>query len=159
MTQPNKQYPKQVITTERITSTSEGYQVITAVNNESEEKAVKAAIGYMDAFNEADVNKTDSFINFPHALVGANGVLSVSEKAGTLSSPKFFSDFRQRYGWNHTCWDSRTVIHSNENKVHLVVTYSRYRADGSKIGTFPSIWIMTRHDNHWGFKLRSNFDR
>lgn len=159
MAQPNSQYPKQVITTERITSTSEGYQVITAVNNEPEEKAVKAAISYMDAFNEADANKTDSFINFPHAIVGANGVLAVSEKAGTLSSPKFFTDFRQRYGWNHTCWDSRTVIHSNENKVHLVVTYSRYRADGSKIGTFPSIWIMTQEGNHWGFKLRSNFDR
>ena len=159
MAQPNNQYPKQIITTERITSTSEGYQVITSVNGEEEEKAVKAAIGYMDAFNEAEVNKTDGFINFPHALVGANGVLVVSEKAGTLSSSKFFTDFRQRYGWNHTCWDSRVVIQSNENKVHLVVTYSRYRADGSKIGTFPSIWIMTRQDNRWGFKLRSNFDR
>ena len=159
MVQSKNQYPKQVITTERITSTSEGYQVITAVNNESEEKAVKAAIGYMDAFNESDANKSDSFINFPHALVGAKGVLIVREKAGNLSSPESFTGFRQRYGWNHTCWDSRMVVQSNENKVHLVVTYSRYRADGSKIGTFPSIWIMTQQDNHWGFKLRSNFDR
>jgi hypothetical protein len=159
MTQPKNQYPKQVVTIEKITKTSEGYQVITAVNNESEEKAVKAAIGYMGAFNESDANKSDSFINFPHALVGANGVLVMREKAGTLSSPKSFTDFRQRYGWNHTCWDSRMVVQSNVNKVHLVVTYSRYRADGSKIGTFPSIWIMTQQDNHWGFKLRSNFDR
>jgi hypothetical protein len=159
MTQPKDQYPKQVITTERITGASEGYQVTTTVNNEPEEKAVRAAIGYMDAFNEADSAKTDSFINFPHGLVSANGILTVSEKAGTSSSPNLFIDFRRRYGWNHTCWDSRTVVQSNENKVHLVVTYSRYRADGSKIGTFPSIWIMTRQDNHWGFKLRSNFDR
>jgi len=159
MEQSKNQYPKQVITTERITGTSQGYQVITIVNNESEEKAVEAAIGYMNAFNEADAAKTDSFINFPHGLISANGVLTVSEKAGTLSAPGFFADFRRRYGWNHTCWDSRTVIHSNENKVHLAVTYSRYRADGSKIGTFPSIWVMTRQDNRCGFKLRSNFDR
>lgn len=159
MAQPENQYPKQIITTEKILGASEGYQVTTTVNSESEEKAVYAAIGYMDAFNEADSIKTDSFINFPHGLVSANGILTVTEKANTLSSPNFFNDFRRRYGWNHTCWDSRAVIQSNENKVHLAVTYSRYRADGSKIGTFPSIWIMTRQDNRWGFKLRSNFDR
>jgi hypothetical protein len=157
MTQPKNQYPKQVMTIEKITKTSEGYQVITVVNNEPEEKAVKAAIAYMDAFNEANVTKTNSFINFPHARVGANGVLVVSEKADSLSPPNFFTDFRQRYGWNHSCWDSRMVIQSIENKVHLMVTFSRYRVDGSKIGTFPSIWIMTRQDNHWGIKMRSSF--
>jgi hypothetical protein len=157
MTQSPNEYPKQVITTERIPGASEGYQVNTTANNESEEKAVKAAIGYMDAFNEADVAKTDSFINFPHARVGENGVLVVSEKPGTLWSPNSFVDLRQRYGWNHSCWDSRTVIQSIENKVHLMVTFSRYRSDSSKIGTFPSIWVMTRQDNHWGIKMRSSF--
>jgi hypothetical protein len=157
MTQSQNQYPKQIITTEKITSTSEGYQVATAVNSESEEKAVRAAIGYMDAFNEADVTKTDGFINFPHARVGEDGVLVVSEKAGTLSPPSFFTNFSQRYGWNHSCWDSRTVIQSIENKVHLMVTFSRYRADGSKIGTFPSIWVLTRQNDHWGIKMRSSF--
>lgn len=159
MTQARNQYPRQVVTTERITDTSEEYQVITTVNNESEEKAVKAAIDYMNAFNEADIVKTDSFIHYPHGLISANGTLTLSEKAGTYKPSNFFADFRQQYGWNHSCWDSRIVIQSNDNKVHLAVTYSRYRADGSKIGTFPSIWIMTRQDNQWGFKLRSNFDR
>ena len=49
----------------------------------------------MDAFNEANVTKTNSLINFPHARVGANGVLVVSEKADSLSPPNFFTDFRQ----------------------------------------------------------------
>lgn len=157
MTQSKNQYPKQAATIEKITQKSEGYQVITIVNNESEEKAVKAAIDYMDAFNAADINKTNSFINFPHARVGAIGVLAVSEKAENLIPPTFFNDFRLRYGWNHTCWDSRVVIQSIESKVHLMVTFSRYRVDGSKIGTFPSIWVMTRQDNHWGIKMRSSF--
>ncbi len=49
------------------------------------------------------------------------------------------------------------VIKSIENKVHLQVAFSRYRVDGSKIGTFPSIWVMTKQDNHWGIKMRSSF--
>jgi len=157
MTQPKNQYPKQVVTIEKITKKSEGYQVITIVNNEPEEKAVKAAIAYMDAFNAADITKTNSCINFPHARVGANGVLVVSEKAENLTPPNFFNDFRQRYGWNHSCWDSRVVIQSIENKVHLMVTFSRYSVDSRKIGTFPSIWIITRQDDHWGIKMRSSF--
>lgn len=157
MKQPKNQYPKQVTTTEKITDASEGYQVVTVVNNESEEKAVKTAIAYMDAFNEANVTKTRSFINFPHARVGANGTLVVSEQAENLTPPNFFINFRQRYGWNHSCWDSRAVIQSSENKVHLMVIFSRYRVDGSKIGTYPSIWIITRQDNHWGIKMRSSF--
>jgi hypothetical protein len=159
MAQTKNQYPKQVITTERINSTSEGYQIITNVSNESEEEAIKTAIAYMDAFNEADVTTTDSFINFPYASVGEDGVLVVNEKAGTLWSPHYFADLRKRYGWSHSCWDSRTVIQSSGSKVHLMVTFSRYRADGSKIGTFTAIWVMTRQNNHWGIKMRSTFSR
>jgi len=157
MTQPSKSYPEEMATIERATKDSEEKQVVTVVNNEYEEKAVEAAMAYMDAFNEGDAEKVSTCINFPHARVGANGRLIVSEKAGTEMPPNFFEEFRKRYEWNHSCWDSREVIQSVENKVHLMVTFSRYRVDGSKIGTFPSIWVMTKQDNHWGIKMRSSF--
>jgi len=150
-------YPRNVVTIEKTTNDSPEVEVVTVVNNESEENAVKAAIGYMDAFNKADVRKTSTFINYPHARVGAQGRLVVGESASTMMPEEFFDTFRKNYGWNHSCWDSREVIQSIENKVHLKVMFSRYRADGSKIGTFPSIWIMTNQDNHWGIKMRSSF--
>ena len=157
MTRLNAPYPKEIATTEKITEDSEAKQVVTVVNNEYEEKAVEAAIAYMDAFNEGDVEKMSACINYPHARVGVSGELVVSENAASQIPPSFFGDFRTRYGWNHSCWDSREVIQSIENKVHLMVTFSRYRIDGSKIGTFPSIWVMTKQDNHWGIKMRSSF--
>ncbi len=70
MAQPENQYPKQVITVEKITDTSEEYRVITAVHNESEEKAVATAVAYMNAFNEANATLASGLINFPHARVG-----------------------------------------------------------------------------------------
>ena len=157
MTQPDEPYPKEIVTIEKATEDSKEEQVITVVRNEYEEKAVAAAIAYMNAFNEGDAQKCSTCINFPHARVGANGNLVVSENADDLTPPNFFEEFRERYGWNHSCWDSREVIQSIENKVHLKVQFSRYRVDGSKIGAFPSIWIMTKQDNHWGIKMRSSF--
>ena len=157
MTQPDKSYPREIVTTEKATEDAEGKQVVTVVNNEYEEKAVEAAMAYMDAFNEGDVVKTGTCINYPHARVGANGKLRVSENAGAAMPPDFFEEFRKRDEWNHSCWDSREVIQSIETKVHLMVKFSRYRTDGTRIGTFPSIWVMTKQDNHWGIKMRSSF--
>ena len=157
MAQSGEEYPREIVTIEKATENAEEVKVVTVVKNESEENAAKAAIGYMDAFNEADAQKTGTFINYPHARAGANGRLVVSETAGSQMPEDFFEEFRKRDGWNHSCWDSREVIQSIENKVHLKVMFSRYRTDGSKIGTFPSIWIMTRQDGHWGIKMRSSF--
>jgi hypothetical protein len=153
----NQVYPKAIATIEKTTEKAIGYRVITIVNSEPEENAVNTAIAYQDAFNEGDVKKTDSFLNFPHARVGADGKLVVAEKIGDTLPPEFFERFRKVYGWNHSCWDSRTVIQSNDIKVHLMVTFSRYRTDGTKIGTFPSIWIITDQDGHWGIKMRSSY--
>ena len=127
------------------------------VNNEYEEEGVKAAIGYMNAFNERNPDGCNAHINFPHARVGAEANLVVNEKPEVMTPQNFFENFSRRFEWNHSCWDYRKVIQSKENKVHLQVQFSRYRADGSKIGTYPSLWIMTKQDNHWGIKMRSSF--
>ena len=153
----NQVYPKAIATIEQNTPDAPGIRVITMVNSEAEEHAVNTAVAYQDAFNEGDVKKTDSFLNFPHARVGADGKLVIAAKPGETLPTDFFERFRKVYGWNHSCWDSRTVIQSNADKVHLMVTFSRYRTDGSKIGTFPSIWVITNQVGHWGIKMRSSY--
>lgn len=155
--QPDSGYPKEIVSVERPTEQSDDQRIVTVVTNRSEEKAVLAAMSFMDAFNAADPETARECLNYPHARVGANGTLVVSETAGDQMPGEFFSIFRQRTGWNHSCWDLREVIQSSETKVHLKVTFSRYRADGSLIGTYPSIWIVTEQDGHWGIKMRSSF--
>ena len=55
-------------------------------------------------------------------------------------------DFLARAGadWHHSEWDFRKVIAAGEAKVHLDVQFTRYRADNSVIGSFRSLWIVTR---------------
>lgn len=151
------QYPKEIITIEKITEDSlEKTKVPTVINNEFEEKAVQTAISFMNNFNEQDNRGCSNACNFPHARVGLGGKLVVTENP-PIQNDEFFEWFINIYKWNHSCWDYRRVIQSDPNKVHLQVQFSRYRADGSKIGVFPSLWIITNQEGHWGIKMRSSF--
>ena len=153
----SNEYPKKIVTTEKTSEASEEIQVVTVVGNEYEEKAVGVAIAYMNAFNEEDVHRCNASINFPHVRLGVGDNLVVSENAEALMPTNFFTEFRKRTQWNHSGWDYREVIQSIENKIHIKVMFSRYGAYGSKIGMYPSIWVITKQDNHWGIKMRSSF--
>jgi hypothetical protein len=49
------------------------------------------------------------------------------------------------------------VIHAGPDKVHFDTCFARYRADGSTIGHFDSIYVVTLENGHWGVKARSSF--
>ena len=59
--------------------------------------------------------------------------------------------------WDHSAWERRAVIHAGPEKVHIDTRFARYRKDGSLIGAFDSIYVITREDGHWGIKARSSF--
>ena len=156
MTIEKEEYPKEIITYEKITENSDDTtKVVTIVDNEYEEKAVKVAIAWMNAFNKRDLARCDNAINFPLIRLGMKGLIIF--KKPPLLPPKFFERFTKATGWNHTSWEYRDVIHSCETKVHLSLEHSRYKADGTKIDTCPAIWVITNQDGHWGIKMRSSF--
>jgi len=59
--------------------------------------------------------------------------------------------------WDHSAWEKREIIHSGDDKVHIDTRFTRYRKDGSVIGGFDSIYVVTCEDGHWGIKARSSF--
>ena len=143
------------MTDEKISESSEETEkVITVVKNEYEEKAVMAAINYMNEFNERNVQACDDNLHFPHVVVMMDGN-SLSLKKPPFHSGKFFEMLSKTFGWHHTCWDYRRVLHSGKKKVHLDLQFTRYKHDGTKIATSPAIWIMTDQDGHWGIQIRS----
>lgn len=60
-------------------------------------------------------------------------------------------------GWHHSEWDHRKIIHTSDDKIHFDTCFTRYREDGSKIGVYESIYIVTKQDGHWGVQGRSSF--
>ena len=107
---------------------------------------------FMAAFNARDIAAWEATFNFPSVRLASN-TLAIIE-AG-YHRPEMF----QRGAladWDHSAWERREVIHAGPDKVHFDTRFSRYRADGSVIGGFDSIYVVTCENGHWGVKCRSS---
>ena len=115
--------------------------------------ATKCLDDFMAAFNARDPEAHVKTFNFPSVRV-ASGKMAILNK----------DDFTpQRYQtealkeWDHSKWERRNVVHAGADKVHFDTRFTRYRKDGSVIGGYDSIYIVTCENGHWGIKARSSF--
>ena len=53
--------------------------------------------------------------------------------------------------------DFRKLIAAGATKVQLDVQFTRYRANNSVIGSFRSLWIVTKNGDRWAIAPRSSF--
>jgi len=118
---------------------------------------VEAAIGVLDefmrAFNARDVQAYDATFNFPSVRLASNTLRMIN--AGD-HQPSMFETGSLAI-WDHSAWQKREVLHAGPDKVHIDTRFARYRKDGSLIGGFDSIYIVTKENGRWGIKIRSSF--
>ena len=108
---------------------------------------------FMAAFNKRDLKAWEATFNFPHVRF-ASGTVTVLQPG--QQTPDMFSTGALSE-WHHSTWARRDVIHAGPDKVHIDTRFNRYRKDGSLIGGFDSIYIVTRQGDHWGIQARSSF--
>lgn len=120
---------------------------------EAETQAMQLQDEFMTAFNARDVKAWEATFNFPSVRLASGRVL-VMDKAGFHRRDVF--ERLASAGWHHSAWDHRKIINSSEDKVHIDTRFTRYREDGSKIGVYDSIYVVTRQDGHWGVQARSS---
>lgn len=107
---------------------------------------------YADAFNRLDVVAFERTLQFPfYSLAG--GRMSVLERQGQQTVEQLRSIVGPE--WDHSAWTRLRIIHSSPDKVHVDTSFTRYRKDGSIIGSFESLYIVTKEQGRWGVKLRS----
>ena len=116
-------------------------------------KAKSVMNAHLAALNAGDEAALAATLHFPHYRLSGNR-LKTWEEPDT-----YMSDFRARAGddWHHTEWDALDIIAAERGKVHLDVTFTRYRADGSVLGKFRSLWVIAEIDDVWAAQLRSSF--
>ncbi len=119
----------------------------------SESAALKVLDDFMAAFNARDLAAWDATFNFPSVRLASGKLVIIN--AGDHKSSMFEKGALAE--WHHSAWERREVIHAGEDKVHIDTRFTRYRADGSVIGGFDSIYVVTRENGHWGVKIRSSF--
>jgi hypothetical protein len=109
---------------------------------------------YLVALNARDTAAIRDAFNFPHLRIGATGNLSRFERPTDYDFSHFYEKTRKD-GWHHTEWDKTEVVYATEAKAHVAVDFTRYREDGSVIGRYFSLYIVTCQDGHWGIQAGS----
>ena len=108
---------------------------------------------FMTAFNARDVESFDATFNFPSVRLASNRLVVIEPGD---HKPEMFTRGALAE-WHHSAWERRNIIHAGADKVHIDTRFTRYRADGSVIGGFDSIYVVTCENGHWGIKARSSF--
>ena len=128
-----------------------------AVDVAARDQAIAGAMtcldAFMSAFNARDVTAFEATFNFPSIRI-ASGKVALIEPG--YHKPEMF-DRGPLAEWDHSAWERRRVIHAGPDKVHVDTRFSRYRKDGSLIGGFDSVYVVTLVDGHWGVQARSSF--
>ena len=124
------------------------------MNDDALAAALKVMDAYIDGLNRGDEPAVNDACNFPHVRL-AGGKVVVWPNHGDYKLGDFVA--RAGDGWHHSTWDERTPIHVGRDKVHLKVKFSRWREDGSLLGVFETIYIVTLQGGHWGIQARSSF--
>lgn len=110
---------------------------------------------FMAALNAYDAAAMDRCMHFPHPRI-ADGKVVVYDRPGT-NPMDLFERLKKSDGWSHSRWEKRALVQFGATKAHFAVSYTRYRADGSVIGVYESLYILTEVGGRWGIQARSSF--
>jgi len=119
-----------------------------------ESEVMRLLDDYMSAWNRKDLAAWERTFHFPHYRL-ASGKMNVLDRPGLQDATRVWASAGS--DWHHSKWDRRRIVHSSPDKVHVDTKFTRCRADGSVIGSFESLYIVTREDGRWGVKMRSSF--
>jgi hypothetical protein len=129
---------------------------MSTAENDDIAQARIAMDGFMTAFNAEDAEALRSrWFHFPHVRFHGNTV-SVMETPADLKI-LVWDRQGQSTDWARTAWDYVEPVDTGPDKVHFRVQFTRYRADGSAIGSYKSLYIVTRLDGRWAIQGRSTW--
>jgi len=115
--------------------------------------AIDCIEAFTDRFNARDLAGMDAHLHFPHVIMSAE-TLVVWDTPNQVPAD-FFDVMTRDSGWDRTVYVDRQAVLVSPRKVHLLVTYTRNRADGSVISQHENLWIVTQEAGRWGIKARS----
>lgn len=112
---------------------------------------------FMRTFSNSDPEAHIATYHFPHHRL-ARGTMTTleSRESGIEWMEQVFRALPDS-GWHESVWVHRRVVTIGESKVHVDTRFRRLREDGSEIGTYDSLYILTKVNDQWGIRMRSSF--
>jgi hypothetical protein len=108
---------------------------------------------FMETFNARDQAAHEETYHFPHIRI-ASGNVAIIPNAGTERDtfPRLIAT-----GWDRSAWAERRIVQCDSTKAHMLTTFIRYRADGSELSRFNSLYIVEFKSDRWAITGRSSF--
>ena len=117
--------------------------------------AMAALDDFMVAFNGRDMQAWAATLNYPHVRF-ASGTVTVWQDAEEFAQEATFANL-EAIGWDHSHWLSREPVLVSPGKVHINTVFERFNGFNQQIGTYQSLYIVTRDDDgNWGTQARSS---
>ncbi len=107
---------------------------------------------FMRTFNSKNPEAWAATFHFPSVRI-ASGQVRIINSAADLDP---FGNL-EATGWHHSDWAKREIVQCGEKKAHMLTTFVRYRADGSVLSQFDSLYIVEFKNNRWALTARSSF--
>jgi len=107
---------------------------------------------FMRTFNSRNPEAWAATFHFPSVRI-ASGNVRIINSAADLDP---FGNL-EAGGWHHSDWAKREVVQCGPTKAHMLTTFVRYRADGSVLSQFDSLYIVEFKNNRWALTARSSF--
>jgi hypothetical protein len=119
--------------------------------------AARAALnGFMEAFNAQDAEAIRTrWFHFPHVRFHS-GKVTVMERPEHYHNLVWRSSGQARE-WARSAWDYAEVIDAGTEKVHFRTRFTRFRPDGTPIGSYRSFYIVTLKEGRWAIQGRSSW--
>jgi hypothetical protein len=116
-------------------------------------ESVRCIEAFTSRFNARDLAGMDELLHFPHIILSGEHLVVWSEPGNLPVS--FFDDLERDTGWAESRYQRKDAVLVSPRKVHLVVEYTRNRADGSVASSHTNLWVVTFDGGRWGIKQRS----
>lgn len=124
-------------------------------NAEAVAGAMTALDDFMRTFNDRDMEAWAATLNYPHVRF-ASGTVTVWQSAEEFAQQPTFERLTAT-GWDHSVWLSREPVLISSGKVHINTVFQRYNSSNEPIGTYESLYIVTRDaQGKWGTQARSS---
>ncbi len=115
--------------------------------------AYQVTDAFMASFNSKDAGAWGATFHFPSVRIASGAVRIINGPQDLESSfPTLIAQ-----GWDHSAWAARKVVQCDATKAHMLTTFVRYRADGSEMSRFNSLYIVEQKDGRWALTARSSF--
>lgn len=115
--------------------------------------AYEVTDAFMTTFNSKDAEAWGKVFHFPSVRIASGNVRIINGPQDLESSfPALAAQ-----GWDRSDWAMRKVVQCDATKAHMLTTFVRYRADGSEMSRFNSLYIVENKDGRWALTARSSF--